>query len=162
MKIDESVTKYMATKLIKFTPETDILLAIKSILKNNISGAPVLSRGGELVGILSEKDCLKLILEGLYDNLPGRKGTVADYMSTTVKTIGADKTVVDAAYIFMHSNYRRLPVVDKGKLVGQISRRDILRAIQKVGPVINHSPSSWGNRAPMVHPSKKNFYSKNA
>ncbi len=157
-----SVTKFMATKLITFTPETDINDAIDIILKKKISGAPVLNEKKELVGMLSEVDCLRILLEGPYNKEPQTMTKVADYMSTAAKTISADKTILDAAYEFVHSGYKRLPVLDNGELVGQISRVDVLRAIQKIKPHIKHVPDSWKGREPSLPEHKKSRFSENA
>jgi len=143
------VRKHMAKDLITFRPETDIDDAMASILKHKISGAPVVDGTGKLVGMLSESDCIKTILEGPYNNLPGGNGKVESYMSRNVITIDADKTILDLAYQFLNTNFRRFPVIDKGRLVGQISRSDILKAIKKVKPKLSHSPSSWKGREPM-------------
>lgn len=162
MKESEPITKYMATKLITFTPDVDIEAAIRIMLKNKISGAPVLSEEGNLVGMLSEKDCIRVIMEGPYRNQPGSTGTVGDFMSTDVTTIDKDKTIMDAAYVFTHEAFRRLPVVENGKLIGQISRRDILSAILNIRPQIHIVPDSWRGREPIVDPSKQGRYNKNA
>ncbi len=145
---EQSVKQYMATDLITFAPETDIDQAIRTILKHKISGAPVTDKHGQLVGMLSESDCIKTILEGPYNNLPGGTGSVADYMSRKVVTIDVDTTILELAYKFMNTAYRRFPVIKHGKLVGQISRSDILKAIQKRRPKLDHSPSSWKGREP--------------
>lgn len=157
-----SVTKFMATKLITFSPDTDIRDAIDTILKRKISGAPVLDKNGKLVGMLSEVDCLKILLDGHYNEDPSEWKTVADYMSQDVKTISADKTVLDAAYEFVHSGMKRLPVVDNGRLVGQISRIDIVAAIQKMGPRIKHVPDSWKGREPTLPNYKKTRHTENS
>ncbi|MCB0550794.1 MAG: CBS domain-containing protein [Phaeodactylibacter sp.] len=156
------VTKFMATKLITFTPETPINEAIDTILKKKISGAPVLNEKNELAGMLSEVDCLRILLEGPYNEEPEKMTTVADYMSTSVKTISADKTILDAAYEFVNSGFKRLPVTDKGELIGQISRVDVLRAIQKMEPHIKHVPDSWKGRQPELPNHKKSRFSENA
>jgi len=145
----EPITRYMATKLITFTPDVDLRDAIKTIVKRKISGAPVVNKDGDLVGMLSEKDCINAIVEGPYNQGPGATGTVGDFMSTNVKTVEVDKNVLEIAYEFALSNYRRFPVVENGKLVGQVSRSDILRAILKMTPKIKHVPSSWIGREPM-------------
>jgi len=104
------------------------------MIEKKISGAPVLNEKRELVGILSEKDCLKVIIESAYHDQPVQGGKVKDYMnSNNIKTISVEKDVLDVANEFLNTNYRRFPVLDKGKLVGQISRRDILKAAQNMG-----------------------------
>ncbi|MCS7005163.1 MAG: CBS domain-containing protein [Cytophagales bacterium] len=129
----EPVTEYMATNLITFHPDQSIKEAMDILLENKISGAPVLNDRRELVGILSEKDCLRVIIESSYHNQPMVLGKVSDYMSKNVRFVTDDKDVLDIANEFLNSNFRRFPVVDKrGRLVGQISRRDILRAAQKI------------------------------
>lgn len=157
-----SVTQFMATKLITFQPEMDILAAMNMLLKKKITGAPVLNKKGELAGMLSEVDCLKLLVEGPYNQAPNSMGTVGDFMSKEVVTISQDRTILDAAYTFVHSGLKRLPVCDdKNKLIGQISRVDVLRAIQKVKPYISHVPDSWKNRPPMEPNSKKSYHTGN-
>ena len=148
-KTHAPITEYMSTNLITFTPETDITDAIYTILENRISGAPVLNGAGKLVGILSEKDCLIVLIDPDYHNIPGGKGRVMDFMSRNVQTLSSDQTVLDAAYAFMKSPYRRFPVLENGRLVGQISRRDVLRAVEMEDPPAEKLiPSSWVGREP--------------
>ena len=144
----EFVTDYMTTKLITFQPKMDIREATQTLLYNKISGAPVVDTRGKLVGMLSEKDCINLLLDGQYNQRPTGTGTVADYMSKKIKTLAHDTSIMDAAYQFANSPYRRFPVLNQGKLVGQISRRDVLKAIVKRRPNITLVPSSWAPRVP--------------
>ena len=123
------VRDYMTSDLVTFTADMDLFRAIDRLLVNQISGAPVLDEHGNLVGLLSEGDCLKGILAGSYFEEVG--GTVASVMTVVVETIDADADIVKAAEHFIRMCRRRLPVIDEGRLVGQISRRDILRAMQK-------------------------------
>ena len=156
------VTDFMATQLVTFTPETDIRDAIKTMLKKKISGAPVLNSQGDIVGILSEVDCLKLMVNGPYDESPAQKGQVSNFMTTTIKTIDSDRTIMDAAYSFVHSGLKRLPVLQNGKLVGQISRVDVLHAIEKMDPKIIHTPDSWKGREPVTPNHKVSRHYGNA
>jgi predicted transcriptional regulator len=144
----DTVKDYMATRLITFRPEDSIIDAITTILKHSISGAPVVNRHGELVGMLSESDCIKTIVDGPYNNLPSRGGSVNDYMSTKLVTITPDKSIHELAYKFTKSPFRRFPVIENGQLVGQISRSDVLKAIRKMSKKIKHVPSSWKTRIP--------------
>ena len=99
-------------------------------MENRIAGAPVLNDKRELVGLLDDKDCLKVLFDIAYHNQPVLTSTVADYMTNVMKTIPTSANIMEVADTFLHTKYKRLLVVDdKGKLCGQISRRDILRAI---------------------------------
>lgn len=130
----ESITKYMVPvgKLITFHPEQSIEEVIDIIISKGISGAPVLDQSRKLVGIISEKDCLRIIVDQAYHNLPGSTRKVADYMTAQVKTIASNTDVVEAANEFLNTPVRRLPVVENGVLIGQISRRDILKASKNI------------------------------
>jgi CBS domain-containing protein len=127
----EPVTKYMATDLHTFKPDTEIIEVIEVLLSKRISGAPVLDDQFKLVGLISEKDCLKLMIDSVYHNLPVSKGKVSQYMTTNLKTVSVEADIVDVANEFLKTNFKRFPVVDgSGRLVGQVSRRDILSAIK--------------------------------
>lgn len=122
------VKDYMAKHLVTFREDTDVFEAITVLLKHKISGAPVVDKQGTLLGVLSEKDCLKTTLSSAYHE--GYQGQVGDYMSQRIDTVDANMDIVTLAERFIHSSYRRFPVVENGQLIGQISRRDILRALQ--------------------------------
>lgn len=144
----ESIRKHMATKLITFGPDTSIKEAMNTIVKKRISGAPVVDASGRLMGLLSEKDCIRAVLEGPYNQRPSLTENVIEFMSTEVRTMSPDKSIMDVAIEFAHSQYKRFPVVENGKLIGQISRVDVLAAILKVTPKVKRVPSSWKPRVP--------------
>lgn len=122
-----TVADIMATELVTFSPDTIIHKAIQVLLNQRLSGAPVVDDTYKLVGMLSKKDCLKVVLSSSYYQDWG--GTVRDYMSTNISTIDADTDLVSAAEFFLNSTFRRFPVLRDGRLVGQISRHDVLRAL---------------------------------
>ena len=130
MNLNYSIKEFMAKQLITFQSDTPIETAMESFLENKISGAPVLDGQGKLVGVLSEKDCMRTLFESSYYNNLG--GFVREYMSTDLKTINIHDTLSNVADEFIKSRFRRFPVMEGDKLVGQISRRDILRAIVKL------------------------------
>ncbi len=120
------VKDYMSASLVTFAPDMDVMNAIDVLVKNRISGAPVVDDHGNLIGLLSEKDCMKVAIQaGYYEELGGR---VEDYMTKQVFTVEAEASVLDVAKLFMEKGPRRYPVVEDNRLVGQISRRDVLRA----------------------------------
>lgn len=127
MKPVARVADYMARNLITLSPETEINHAMNLLLTRRISGAPVLDESRALVGVLSKKDCLRAAIEASYYRDWG--ATVAAHMTTEVETLDANADILTAANAFVSSAYRRFPVLENGRLVGQISRADALRAM---------------------------------
>lgn len=121
------ISDCMTTRLLTLDPAMEINRAMSLLLEHHYSGAPVVDAAGELVGVLSKKDCLKAALNASYYQEWG--GSVADYMSRPVETLDADLDIVEAAQRFLASPYRRFPVLRDGRLCGQISRADLLRAL---------------------------------
>lgn len=122
------VEDYMTRQLVTFKPDTELFVAIKVFSESNISGAPVVNDRGELIGMLSEVDCLKAILKHTYHE-EEKGGYVGDLMTANVETISSDADIIALSEQFIASNRRRFPVLKNGKLVGQISRKDALRAV---------------------------------
>lgn len=122
-----AVQDYMTANIVTLRPDMSVLDAIHELVEHRISGAPVIDDGGELVGMLSERDCLALTLSAGYHGEGG--GRVADYMSTGVVTVNAQMSIVDLAMRFLKHPYRRYPVLKQNRLVGIISRRDVLRGL---------------------------------
>ena len=130
----DTVEKYMVhvKDLITFQPNQSIVEVIDTILEKRISGAPVLDENRKLVGMISEKDCLRLIIDRAYHNMPNQTSTVERYMTTAIRTVPPNLDIVTAANEFLIAPVRRFPVVDDGILLGQVSRRDILRAAREI------------------------------
>lgn len=124
------VKDFMARSLVTFSPDMDVLDAVHALVQNRIAGAPVVDDHGNLIGMLSELDCLKVALTAGYHGEMG--GRVSEFMTGDTKTVEADMGLVDLAQLFLDSGFRRFPVVDGNRLVGQISRRDVLRALQEI------------------------------
>ena len=122
------VKDYMTRTLVTFKPEMDVLDAVHALVQHRIAGAPVVDSQGNLVGMLSEFDCMKIALQAGYHSQFG--GPVSDYMTKGVTTVNAEMSIIDLAQMFADKGYRRFPVTDNNRLVGQISRRDVLRALE--------------------------------
>ena len=123
--IDDFMTKNLATA----TKEMDLLALVDMLLRRGISGAPVIDGSGHLIGMVSEHDCLQAILVGTYQGDTG--GSVGDVMTSEVETLYLGTNIVEATQQMVYSGRRRLPVIDhENRLVGQISRSDLLRAVR--------------------------------
>jgi len=119
--------EFMSKNLVTLTPDVDVFEAIDHILKRHISGAPVVDHEGRFLGIFSEKTAMNVLVSALHDHLPGTH--VGAYMNTdTKRIISEEDTLYEVAHRFQDTPYRRLPAINGEKLVGQVSRRDVLRA----------------------------------
>ena len=127
-----NVSDYMTKNLIVFKPKQSVLEVMNLLIKNRISGGPVVNDNHELVGIISEGDCIKQITESRYYNQPIENINVEEHMIKNVETIKGDMNIFDAAEKFLSSKRRRFPIIEEGKLVGQISQKDILKAALKL------------------------------
>ncbi|MEP0986624.1 CBS domain-containing protein [Ekhidna sp.] len=125
------VEDYMARKLITFKPDQPMHEVVDALMKHKISGGPVVNNNGELVGVISEGDCLKEVVKGKYDNMPIFSGLVEEHMAKDVVTVAADLNIFEAAKMFLEKRLRRFPVIHEGKLIGQISQKDVMKAVLK-------------------------------
>lgn len=123
------VEDFMTKDVVVAHPEMEAYDAILLLLKHNISGMPVVDDRGEVVGIISERDCLKTLVNAQYHELP--TAFVKDLMSTEPRTITPHTEIMEVAEVFLESGFRRLPVLDEGRMVGLVSRRDVLRVIKE-------------------------------
>ncbi|MGB5980937.1 MAG: CBS domain-containing protein [Nonlabens sp.] len=122
------VKDYMTRKLITFQPQQSINEVMETILKERITGGPVVDENNELVGIISDTDLMQVIGDSRYHNMPVADRKVADLMSSQVSTIDAETDIFNAAGRFLKTGHRRFPVTENGKLIGQISRMDVIIA----------------------------------
>lgn len=123
-----TVSDYMTRQLVTFKPETTLYEAMNVMLDKRISGAPVVDDAGAILGVISEIDFLDAMLKAAYYGQ--LEGAVGDFMTEGAETIDASMDLYEAAKLFIGARRRRLPVVQNGRLVGQLSRRDLLRAIR--------------------------------
>lgn len=121
---------FMVKRLVTLKPEIDVLQAVRTLIKNKISGAPVVAADGKYLGVFSEKCAMHVILDAAYDSLP--TNNVAAFMDTQPRTVQPDADLLAIAQVFLLTNLRRVAVVDdEGYLIGQISRRDVMAAAMK-------------------------------
>jgi CBS domain-containing protein len=129
MKSLPKIGEFMDAVVPTLSPETQIMKAVDFLLRHRVTGAPVVDSEGRLMGIITETDLLKLVTEGIQGQ-PPTEATVAEYMTTDVVTVPPTVDIYYVAGIFLNNKFRRLPVVDGGKIVGAITRYDLLRIIR--------------------------------
>lgn len=130
MAKDILVRDIMLKSFISFTADMDIEEASVNLVKNKISGAPVINEKNEAVGFLSEKDCLKSEIDMKYYNAESRK--VRDYMSINIILVHPDSDIYKVIDLFTKHQYYCYPVVENDKVVGVIYRRSVLQALCKM------------------------------
>jgi len=124
----------MTKSLVTLAPTLSVFDAIRALVKNRISGAPVVDADGKMVGMLSEADCLRVLAAGeFYSDDHREEGTVRDYMTEVFKFIEPGLDIYAIAQYFLTHSVRRLPVMQGDDLIGQVSRRDVLLAIENLG-----------------------------
>jgi CBS domain-containing protein len=123
------ISKYMDTTVPTLAPETQIMDAVDFLLSHKVTGAPVVDSDSKLVGIVTETDLLKLLTEGIQGE-PPTEATVAEFMTTDVVTVPPEVDIYYVAGMFLANKFRRLTIVRDGKIVGAITRYDLLRVIR--------------------------------
>jgi CBS domain-containing protein len=124
------VAKHMKKDVVSVSPETDAYEAIRLLLTHHASALPVLRQDGRLVGILSERACLDAYVSAEYHNSP--HALVKDLMTKEVVSVEHDADILATAALFSEKRFHHFPVLKNGRLVGQISRRDVIRALQEM------------------------------
>lgn len=124
------VRDFMTKSVLSFKPQQDIIEAATILATRGYTGAPVLSDTGELAGILSDTDCIRATIKYGFD--PDWRGTVDEFMTKNVVTVDIDDSVLTVAERFCENRFRRYPVMSDNRLVGQISRIDVLKALGRI------------------------------
>ncbi len=127
-----TVEDWMTRRLFTFRPDQTMDQVLDLLLEKNISGGPVIDENNNLVGVISEGDCLKEVVKGKYNNVPTLSGYVRDYMATDVKSVEPELNIFELAQMFLNMRLRRFPVLKNGRLIGQISQKDVMRAMIKL------------------------------
>lgn len=116
-----TIDQIMASPAESLRPETSVLEAIKFLISHHSGSAPVVSAEGKLVGMISELELLDVIFSAaVKDDL------ISTYMTTDVHFVEPNDSLAKVAQLFALYKFRRLPVVENGKLVGVIGRRDLM------------------------------------
>ena len=123
----------MNTSVITISRDEDIYEAMRMMALNNITGLPVVDDDGTLLGIITEKDVLVLLCNRLEEASMDREiGRVGDFMTRNVVCFDPEDRLSDIAECLSTKDFRRVPILDNGKLVGIISRRDVLRHLREL------------------------------
>jgi CBS domain-containing protein len=127
MNQNTAVAHIMWTDFPRLSPATPIREAVAVLAREPVSAAPVIDGRGALVGILTERDCFRPMLNASY--YQQWSGSVADYMSNEVRTLPHDLDFVSAAEEFLARSHRIYPVVRDSEVIGLLNRSDLLAAI---------------------------------
>lgn len=145
------VKDYMNGTKITFTPDMDVLRAIHQLIEYKISGAPVIDHHGNLIGFLSEKDCMQVALNAAYQGEAA--GRVAEFMHEGCETVDGDTSIIDVAQTFLKTAFKCLPVVKENRLVGSITRQNILKALETMANIESHKKPAKQSTKQHIHVS---------
>ncbi|MFK7896090.1 MAG: CBS domain-containing protein [Myxococcota bacterium] len=121
----------MTTGLLRFRPEQSIMEAMTGLLKQGVSGGPVVDEEGRLLGVLSELDCLRVLASDEFYLEDQEEGALVEkFMTRDVLSVPPDLGIYAISHYFLTKPIRRLPVVEEGRVLGQVSRRDVLRGVE--------------------------------
>jgi CBS domain-containing protein len=137
---DETTADVMKTNVLTIAPDSTIHHAARVMLENKINALPVLVNG-ELTGILTSSDLLRYII-AQYPTL-GKKVTVSDHMSDEVVTIQRSSTLLEAHNLMGTKRIRSLPVVENGKIVGLVTRTDLMSSDPSRPAMLNSQEASY-------------------
>lgn len=116
----------MTRRVITLRPDHDLFEVIDLFVRNKISGAPVVDRNGKYLGVFSERSSISLLMDAAERGTPTNQ--IENFIDTDAATVEPHTGLLSIAQILMRTQYRRLPVVERGRVIGLISRRDVLRA----------------------------------
>ena len=117
----------MKTGVITVKKETGIYETIRILMENNITGLPVVNDDMTLAGIISEKDVLRLLY-----NIEDKPGNVESFMTKDVVSFDQEDSTIDITESLIKNDFRRVPILEEGKLIGILSRKDIIAYILKL------------------------------
>ena len=114
---------HMSTELLTVEPSAQVTEVAKRMVAKDVGAVLVFDDDG-LCGILTERDVLRAVADGIDDST-----LVRDRMTASPETLDADDTTEHAAVLMIHGGFRHLPVVEQGAVVGVLSIRDLMRVV---------------------------------
>jgi CBS domain-containing protein len=126
-RIPLEVRDYMTSDPITVSPTTDIAHVVRLLIEHDLSGLIVVDDANTVLGVVTERDCIAAATSADYYGEWG--GPVAKYMSSSVECVAPGENLLDIAERMVASRFRRFPVVERGQLVGLLTRRDVMRAL---------------------------------
>lgn len=110
-------------------PDTEVAVAIDRLATSGVSGAAVIDAQRNLLGVLTEKDCLRILAHVAFGELTG--GVVRDHMSTLKAEVSPSMDLVGVAHVFLRGNFPVLPVIEHGRTIGRIRRIDLVAGLHE-------------------------------
>lgn len=152
VRTSATAAQIMARKLVTLRPEMDVIEAVELLLRNRISGAPVLESNGRFIGVFSEKNSMKVLLDAAYDQHPTHD--VGTYTNRDQhRGITPDVDVLTIARMFLDTPYRRLEVLQGERVAGQISRRDVVRTMFPMLERVHGDETASSQSSPALDPN---------
>ena len=123
----DAVKRIMSASVVRFSPDQAVLSAIQTMVDHGVIGGAVVDDYGNVVGALTHDDCVDVVYKAAYHDQ--WDGKVSDFMNKDVTIVDAARHVSELPDLVMKQPYPLYPVVEEGRLIGQITPRDILRTL---------------------------------
>lgn len=131
MPAPSTINDCMRRNPLTISSDANLVQAIETIVEYKLTGLTVTDEAGNAVGVLSELDCIQAVLTALYNDGDPDHALVKDAMSTDLETCSPVDGIVEVAQAMLDTRQRRRPVLEDGKLVGQVSSSNILWALME-------------------------------
>ncbi len=123
----DAVKRIMSASVVRFSPDQEILSAIETIVDHGVVGGPVVDERGNVVGVLTHRECIDVVYRAAYYD--SWSGKVSDYMNPDVPVIDANRHIIELPEIIYKTPYPLYPVVEESRLVGQVTAPDVLKTL---------------------------------
>ena len=137
-----TINDCMRRNPITISETANLVQAIERIVENKITGLTVVDPQGQVAGVLSELDCIRAILTSLYNDGDPEQSLVSEVMTAAVNTCKSSDGIIEVAQSMLDTRQRRRPVIEDGKLVGQVSSANILWALMEHSRRKVHGPKA--------------------
>jgi CBS domain-containing protein len=124
-----NISEFMIENPVSVSPSMNVYDAAHEILTNQVSGVAVIDENGKLAGMLSELDCLQAIVTSVYNGADPGGALVSDIMTADVEVNDPEDEILAVAKSMLDHKHRRRPVMKDGVFQGQLTCRQILKAV---------------------------------
>ncbi|MEO0439037.1 MAG: CBS domain-containing protein [Pseudomonadota bacterium] len=131
METPSKIKDCMRRNPLTINAKDNLVQAVETLIEYKLTGVTVVDDHGAPVGVLSELDCIKSVLNAIYNDGDPEHALVSDAMTAQVISCSPGDSIVEVAAEMLSTHQRRRPVIENGRLVGQVSSSNVLWALME-------------------------------